>query len=364
MMPVTHIAGPGDKLSAAVDARVLRTALNRAPSARRRAPGSGETNQVFQTTARWPAPSNAVPSPLCTLPAAHISVSDRFRPPQPSSTPKTISRAEVVPPTIEFGSTCPQPLRQTISTLFGQVAQVSATYGLGDTSAKTFHIHYITRRKWLDRLSDFDRDRETQPPTVWARVSRWLMRLINAWTIPIEKDATYDIFIIAENFRAQKTVQQTLCLAKVLVQCLQRASHRRYVERQADYLKHMRTDFQNDTRPYFASKAMAEVNLQLCLDALERDHGVKFESRGWLPDRLAFWRRKRKPELQVMLDRLRSEENVDRWFRMMFEDESYAQLLFQKGGVVELSKNISKEEELFVNELRKINPNNAPRVKP
>ena len=78
---------------------------------------------------------------------------------------------------------------------------------------------------------------------------------------------------------------------------------------------------------------------------------------------LAFWRQQPSGQTQALLHRLHAEKDIDSWFRRMFDKPFWAAFLLQKGGDVEVSKTLSKEDEKFIARSREINPYGPPRMK-
>ena len=279
-------------------------------------------------------------------------------------------RPPIKSPTLLFNEMCPLPLRREVTDLFRKVEDVACSYGLGSATSNSFNIHYINRKRWTSLQYDRDNELAKQFPmsglrSMWTRLTRWLSRLAHAWTTPIyfEKDSASDIYIIAENFRRQNDADKNRRLAEVLVRCLQRASYPDFFEVQHNELKQLYTEPQADARLYISSEALVEMNVRLCIEALKERHELPMERKKLLPSWLAFWRHQPNPESQLLFERLRHENNIDIWFRKLFQKPVYTRLLFQKGDVVELSDKSVDLDEAFLHSLRSANPHGAPRIK-
>jgi hypothetical protein len=305
------------------------------------------------------------PRKLLELPI-DVVVNDRRRPPGPKSQP---SYVPVLRPQLSFADACPQLLRDNITSTFHKVEEVGKKMGLGGASPKAFAVHYIDRHQWKRQQSTMDREIAKQFPmsglrAMWTRLTRWLSRQTHAWTTSIyfEREAAGDIYIIAENFLRQSEAEQNRGLAEVLVRSLQRATYPAFFKGQQETLKQLHIDSHADARLFSCKEAVAEINVRLCLDALQHQDLVLADS-SKVPARLAFWRHRPSKEAQRVFDHLRAEPEIDSWFRTLFNKPIFTRFLFQKGDEVEISDKAADENEALLRKLRSINPYGAPLVK-
>lgn len=318
-------------------------------------------------TARGGAPNNPAWSNAAPKPLIDVVAGDRRRPQGPKP---TLSTPLIGRPTLHFSDACPLSLRHKITTTFEKVGVVGKTMGLGGAIPKTFNVHYIDRNQWKRQQSTIDREMAKQFPmsglrAMWTRLTRWLSRQAHAWTTPIyfERESAGEVYIIAENFCRQDETDQNRGLAEVLVRSMQRATYPAFFKGQQDALKQLHIDNRADARLFTCKEATAEMNVRLCLDALEHNEGIVLHHQSRVPAWLHFWHQAFGKDLQRVLQQLRDEPQIDVWFRTLFTKPIFTRFLFQRGDEVEISDRTADENEMLLRRLRSINPYGAPFVK-
>ncbi len=295
----------------------------------------------------------------------------RAKPVKPEPMASAEAKTEVITPTLNFNFDCPSGVQHEIKALFDQVVDVATGLGLGNSTPQAIKIRYIDRHKWSSYLKNRDLEKaksssESGLRAVWTRLTRWLSRLAQIWTTPLycSKEEANDILVIAKNYDRQSTPEKHKRLAEVLVRCLQRATYPEFFAAQQKMLTEL-TQSHAASPSYFAREALVEVDVQLCLRALEHREGVVLHHKPtWLSWLWPFEQHRWSMETEAILQRLSTEENIDVWMRRMFNPSSvFARFLFQKGDAVEVSKTLSEQDEAFINTLREINPYGAPRIK-